>query len=113
VGAVTDNATIAVTRARGGWRDLLRKYLIMIDGAVAGKIRRGQTLELPVTPGRHEIFLKVDWCRSPSVELDASPGEVIDLRCAPGGSAMEGLGAVLGDATASYISLTRVEDRTG
>lgn len=110
--SVSDNAVIAVTRVRGGWRDLLRKYVIVIDGAVAGRIGRGQTVELPVTPGRHEIFLKVDWCRSPSMELDAISGEAIDLRCASGGSAMEGLGAITVGAS-SYISLTRMENRTG
>jgi hypothetical protein len=69
-------------------------------------------VELPVTPGRHEIFLKVDWCRDPSMGLDAISGEVIDLRCAPGGSAMTALGAISVGAS-SYISLTQVENRTG
>jgi hypothetical protein len=113
VGAVSENAVIAVTRMRGGSRDLFRKYLIVIDGAGVAKIKRGQTLELPVTPGRHEVFLKIDWCRSPSIELEASPGQVVELRCAPGGSAREGLGAVVADAKTDYISLTRVESRPG
>ena len=43
-----------------------------------------QPLELPVAAGRHEVFLKISWCRSSVVEIDAQAGEVIRLFCAPG-----------------------------
>jgi hypothetical protein len=101
-------AAIIVTRARGGWRDIARSYAVMIDGEPVAKVRRGQRLELPITPGRHDVFMKIDWCRSPSVDVDARPGEVIRLSCAPGGSAGAGLEAVLAD-TQAYIRLTRDE----
>ena len=89
---IGNGASIVLTRERGGWRDRGRSYVVMIDGEQAAKVRHGQRLELPITPGRHEIFLKIDWCRSPSIELDARPGEVIQLSCAPGGSAGSALG---------------------
>jgi len=60
------NATIVLSRRRGGYRDILRSYLVTIDGKELAKIKRGQTVELPVTAGSHEVFVKIDWCRSPS-----------------------------------------------
>ena len=106
--AASDGALIVLTRDRRGRRDLLRSYLVMIDDAEVAKVRRGQRVELPVTPGHHEIFVKVDWCRSPKLDVDAQPGEVIELFCAPGGPATAGLGEVFAGAE-SYIELRRSE----
>ena len=102
----SDGAAIVLTRARGGWRDRARGYVVMIDDQEVAKVRRSQRLELPVTPGRHEVFLKIDWCRSPTVTVDAQPGEIIQLFCEPGGSPREGLRDVTGN-TGSYITLVR------
>ena len=104
--SISNGATIVLTRAQGAWRDRYRGYAVMIDGEEVAKVRRGQRLEFPVTRGLHEIFLKVDWCRSPSVVVDAQPDEVIRLSCEPGGSARQGLSDVVAD-TQGYIQLTR------
>jgi hypothetical protein len=101
-----DGAVIAVTRERGGTRDLLRSYRVMIDSHKVGQVRRGQRIEVPVSPGRHKIFLQIDWCTSPVIELDAKAGEIIELDCAPGGSPVGALASVVAD-TGSYIQLTR------
>lgn len=61
----------------------------MVDDAQVAKVKRGQTLRLPVSPGRHEIYLRIDWCRSPGVGIDASPGEIINMYCAPAGGMNE------------------------
>jgi len=99
-------AAIVLTRARGGWRDRARRYDVMIDGQEVAKVRHGQRLELPVAPGRHEVFLKIDWCRSPIVTVDAQPGEVIQLFCEPAGTPRQGLRDVTSN-TDSYINLVR------
>ncbi len=103
---MTSDARIVLTRKRGGWRDRFRSYTVMIDEKEVGQVRRGQRLDLPITPGRHQVFLKIDWCKSPTVEVDAGPHDVIEMSCAPGGSAQSGLGDVVGNADA-YITLTR------
>ena len=103
-----DPATIVLRRERGGFRDVLRSYQVMVDGKMTAKIKRGQTLTLPILAGPHEIFVCIDWCRSPSVTVDARPGQVIEMSCEPAGSATEGLGAVVGQATGSYIRLSRL-----
>jgi hypothetical protein len=80
-----DSATIVLTRERKGSRDIFRSYAVVVDDVQVAKVKRGQTLRLPVSGGRHEIYLRIDWCRSPTVGIDASPGEVISLHCAPAG----------------------------
>jgi hypothetical protein len=102
-----EGATVVLTRARGGWRDRARGYAVMIDGQEVAKVRHGQRLELPVTPGRHEIFLSIDWCRSPTVTVHPQPGELIRLFCEPAGSAREGLRAVNNRNADTYIRLVR------
>jgi len=109
--AGSDGAAIVLTRKRRAWRDGARGYQVMLDGEQVAMIKRGQTLELPVAPGRHEILLKVSWCHSPVVEVDARPGEVIHMFCQPGGPA----GTALFDTVANtrgYISLTRSDADT-
>lgn len=104
----SDGATIILRRERGGYRDFLRSYQVMVNDEVVAKIKRGQTLTLPIPAGHHKIFLRIDWCRSPSMEVEAQPGQVIEMSCEPAGRATEGLGAVLGDAKESYIRLSRL-----
>jgi hypothetical protein len=106
-----DDATIVVSRKHGGYRDWFRSYAIMVDGNPVGKIKRGQRVELSVSHGQHELFLKIDWCASRSITFDVQPGTVIEFFCAPGGPAAGGLQDVLGD-TGQYITLIRVDSHT-
>jgi hypothetical protein len=106
-----DDATIVISRKRGGWRDRARSYVIMVDSNPAGKIKHGQRVVLPVPHGQHELFLKISWCTSPSITFDAQPGAVIEFFCEPGGPAAAGLQDVLGN-TGQYITLTRVDNHT-
>jgi hypothetical protein len=105
-------ATIVIFRKHGGYRDWLRSYAIMVDTNLVGKIKRGQRVELPVSHGRLELFLKIDWCTSPSITFDAQPGAVIEFFCEPGGPAAGGLQDVLGGYTGQYITLTRADSHT-
>jgi hypothetical protein len=102
-----DDAMIVLSRKRRAYRDGLRKYLVMLDGKQVAKVRRGETVEIPVASGRHEIHLKIDWCRSPSIEFDAHAGEVIKLFVEPAGPVSDGLNDVLHES-GGYIDLTRV-----
>jgi hypothetical protein len=74
---------IEVTRSTKKWPDGLRAYNVVIDGEVAEAVRQGQTIKTPVQPGRHEVWIRIDWCRSPAVVLDLGPGETARLECAP------------------------------
>jgi hypothetical protein len=53
----------------------LRDYIIYIDGVKAGVIANGQTKELPLEPGRHTLYCKIDWCSSPEIGFDVTGNE--------------------------------------
>lgn len=102
------DATIVISRKRGGSRDWFRSYAVMVDGNLVGKVKRGQRVELPVSHGRHELFLKIDWCTSRSITFGVQPGAVIEFFCEPGGPAFAGMLDWLGN-TGQYIMLTRAD----
>jgi hypothetical protein len=63
--------------------DRIRKYQILVDGTELGTIKNGETVSLPIQPGRHEVKLKIDWAYSPPLEIDAPPGGTVKLRARP------------------------------
>ena len=94
-------STITLSRAPGGWRDRLRRYQVMIDGEQVASIKHGERIDLPVTPGKHTVFLQISWARSPRLEVELAPGQVVTLECAPTNS------PPLGPGADSYIDLRR------
>jgi hypothetical protein len=101
--AAPGGSVISVSRRPGGWRDRLRRYRVMIDGQQVAWIKNGQQVDVPVTPGRHTVFLQISWARSPRLEVDAAPGQTVSLQCAPTNMPPVGPGA---DA---YIDLRRTD----
>ena len=72
--AVTETGNVVVRRVPGGYRDLLGGYRLEVDGVEAGRIRRGEQLELPVLAGRHGVRAAIDWTGSPVVEVEVLAG---------------------------------------
>jgi hypothetical protein len=76
-------ARIELHRASGSYRDRLRSYRILIDGERAGSVKEGQTASVEVPPGRHEVELRIAWCRSPAIAIDVADRATVSLRCCP------------------------------
>ncbi len=79
-------SSLIVVRNRRGWRDRARSYEVVVDGVHVAKIRRGQRIELPISPGRHKVFMYVNWGTSEPVELEVQPEESVLLFCTTGHS---------------------------
>jgi hypothetical protein len=79
---VEETASIEIRRSLNRWTDRARVYKAVIDGAVVGQLRRGESNSFDVVVGSHEIFLKIDWCRSEKVTLDLAAGQKTLLDCA-------------------------------
>lgn len=62
------------------WADRFRAYQIMLNGEQIGKIKNGETVELEVHKGHHEILLKVDWCFSNTLHFDYGD-DPVTLEC--------------------------------
>ena len=79
---------VVITVRRGtSYADRFRAYNIVLDGAVIGKVKRGESVELQASPGHHAIMLKIDWCRSNEVEFNVGLDEKIYFEC---GSSLTG-----------------------
>jgi hypothetical protein len=75
---MSTSARIDVEREEG-WRDRARPY-------ASGHGWAWPAGELEVVPGTHEVFLTLDWCRSPKLTVDAAGGQRAKVTCAAGGN---------------------------
>jgi hypothetical protein len=98
---VSTSAWIDVER-KEGLRDRARAYKVMIDGQQAGTIRHGSHESFEVVPGEHEVFLKIDWCRSPKLTADVVGGQRAKVTCVPSGTIWTAIFAIIFKPT-SYI----------
>jgi hypothetical protein len=59
-----------------GYADRVRAYKVVLDGNVIGEIKNGQQVEFDVAPGKHQLNLKIDWCRSNIVDFEINQSTV-------------------------------------
>ena len=76
-------ANINITRKAGGWVDRARKYKVLVDGEERAEIGAGDSKVIPVSPGTHEVSMKIDWARSEAVTVDVADGNDATLYCEP------------------------------
>lgn len=74
------SATICVRRLNA-WHDPLARYKFMVDGAGAGLLRQGASIEVSVPPGHHELWMRFGLWRSPKLDVEISDGDHLDLLC--------------------------------
>lgn len=102
-----EQGIIVLSRVRGGYRDVLRRYRVVLDGSDVGLIGRGERLRFEVPAGRHQLQLKIDWCASPLITTEVLQGQEVCFSCAPGGGPAEALQAATEDSQ-QYIELRQV-----
>jgi hypothetical protein len=76
-------AEIALRRLGDQRVDRRRAYRIFLDGRKVGAIRSGESQKLEVSPGRHGLQLKIDWCSSEKLSVEAKDDAVVSLVCRP------------------------------
>lgn len=95
-----------------GYADRLRNYTIVLDGQKIGKLGDGETSRLAVTPGQHELAVRIDWCGSNSLRFTVRDGETATFRVSSnlrGRRVFAGLWYVA-FARDSYLKLVQVVD---
>jgi len=53
----------------------LRRFKVIVDNKIVGRIWAGDTVEVYVEPGNHEIYVKLDWSRSKKIKINTYPNE--------------------------------------
>lgn|GEM_PF-795225 len=59
----------------------MREYDIYLDGQKINAISNGETKTIEVSDGNHEIYLKVDWCKSKKLNINLAEGQELKLKC--------------------------------
>jgi hypothetical protein len=83
-----------------------RQIYLFVDGRAWGKIRYGQTVSRPVSPGRHEVRA-FNTLFSKTLHVTVRPAEHVRLRCANGFPAAGWLMFILLHVTYLFVRLER------
>ena len=76
-------ARVSVRRVDSAYRDAARRYRIVIDDKEVGRLKRGDVIELRLSPGRHVLRAAIDWKRSASFDVSGDSEETFRFRCGP------------------------------
>jgi hypothetical protein len=76
-------AVIQVNRPGGFIRDAAAEYAVYVDGAMVGRLRPGQHLEIRVLPGRHLVQARVGGGSSVELPVELGVDERINLVVTP------------------------------
>ena len=104
---MTEPTHLIISRPSGTWRDKLRAYQLTVDGAQAGRIRSGETLDLPISPGRHWAEARIDWSGSRRLEFEAAAGAAVRLKVEPNGNLLNATWQIF--TRRAWLRLTHLE----
>ena len=76
-------AEIVVIRTSGYRVDQRRSYRIYIDGRKCGTIKPGESKRVEVSPGHHELQLRLDWGSSEKAAINLGDDEEAKFLCRP------------------------------
>ena len=60
---------------------LLRGIGVYVDGKKVHVIRRGKEFSINVKPGKHEIYVTMDWTKTETTIVELAPGEEVFFVC--------------------------------
>jgi hypothetical protein len=63
------------------YADSLRKYTLFLDGKESGTISKDEEKKIQISPGKHNIELKIDWCTSNKLEFEIKPNQKLNFFC--------------------------------
>ena len=70
------------------FHDKFRKYEVYIDDKHVADIKESEDIRIDVEPGKHKIYLKIDWCSSNTIQVDCIEGRDLLVNC---GNAVKGI----------------------
>jgi hypothetical protein len=103
--SASSGAAVEVHRESHPRADRLRAYRVIIDGVVAGNLRAGALLRCDVSPGRHIVWVAIDWARSEQTQVELAADETARFECRGARSAFDA--ARRSFRPESYLTLER------
>lgn len=84
------SARLVITR-RPNFVAKVRAFKVLIDGEEVGTLREGAPFTHEMTPGRHELQLKLDWGKSPIEEFEVRAGQELRYWCRTNGNPLSAI----------------------
>jgi len=75
----TETMTTIKIQRKHEFINLFRNYKLFVDGQIIGSISDGQEREFNVTPGKHFIVAKIDWCSSKTISFELKENDTISF----------------------------------
>lgn len=57
----------------------VRNLKVFVDGTEVGAVKRNETVMFAIDPGDHDVYVKMDWVRSPALTITATDGSNVHL----------------------------------
>ena len=84
-------SVLVITRTDVAWRDRFRSYHVYVDGVRVVDVKNGATVQGPISPGTHVVYVKIDWVSSPPLTVAVLAGQTHYLECGPEGTSLHDL----------------------
>jgi hypothetical protein len=77
---ISDSGNLSVRRV-SFFADRRRLYRVLVDGQKVGLLNDRDPLIVQVSPGPHNLCVKIDWCSSNTLRVDVKPGQRLVVEC--------------------------------
>lgn len=67
-----ENMAKLIIERTSEWNNRMRDIGLYLDGEKIGVIGNGKTKEFDIEPGEHQLWAKIDWCGSRTLNLNLS-----------------------------------------
>ncbi|MCH2634721.1 MAG: hypothetical protein MKZ67_02135 [Acidimicrobiales bacterium] len=99
---MADPARITIDRINH-YRDTVRAYQVKIDGQVFGRVKDGKQQTFEVSPGAHQVRMRLLWLQSPPVDVQLEEGSEVRLRTGPNGGILQAWRIYFAPHTAMFL----------
>ena len=74
-----------------------------LDGQVIGRVKDGKQETFEVSPGAHQVRVRLMWLQSPPVDLHLEEGSEVRLRTGPNGGILQAWRIYFAPHTAMFL----------
>lgn len=99
---LADPARITIDRINHH-RDTVRAYQVKLDGQVIGRVKDGKQETFEVSPGAHQVRVRLMWLQSPPVDVHLGEGSEVRLRTGPNGGILQAWRIYFAPHTAMFL----------
>lgn len=89
---------------------IMRKLKVFIDGRHIGDVRWDNSNEFSISPDSHQLYVKMDWCKSKPINIDIGENEVVKYEVTlPANESMFSVLRQLGDLIFNFSNFFKLE----